>query len=146
VTILTDTNVLVALMNEKHEHYGAGWMAVYRLLNQGHRLAVSSQNLVELWGVCSRPARVGGLGLSLAATALTLDRIEAQFARLEDLNQSFSVWRRLVREHGVSGRQVHDAHLVASMLAHGVTHILTFNGRDFVRYREIEVIDPHQVE
>jgi hypothetical protein len=28
------------------------------------------------------------------------------------------------------------------MLVHDVTHILTFNGRDFARYTEIEVIDP----
>jgi predicted nucleic acid-binding protein len=52
------------------------------------------------------------------------------------------VWRRLVRDHQVSGRQVHDAHLVATMLVHGITHILTFNGQDFARYAEIDVIDP----
>jgi predicted nucleic acid-binding protein len=40
--------------------------------------------------------------------------------------------------------QVHDARLVASMKANGVTHILTFNISDFARY-EVEgivVVDP----
>lgn len=32
-------------------------------------------------------------------------------------------WRRLVVNYGVSGVQVHDARLVATMLVHDVTHI-----------------------
>ena len=40
----------------------------------------------------------------------------------------------LVIDYRVSGVQVHDARLVAAMLAHGVTHILTFNTADFARY------------
>jgi hypothetical protein len=31
-------------------------------------------------------------------------------------------WRRVVTEHRVSGAQVHDARIVAAMLAHGITH------------------------
>jgi len=37
----------------------------------------------------------------------------------------YTKWRRLVVSFGVSGIQVHDARIVATMIVHGVTHILT---------------------
>jgi len=51
-------------------------------------------------------------------------------------------WRKLVVTHQVRGKQVHDARLAASMIAHGITHILTLNGADFARYPQLTVIDP----
>jgi hypothetical protein len=59
----------------------------------------------------------------------------------------YSNWRRLVVKYRVSGVQVHDARLVASMLVHDVTHILTFNIQDFTRYAPdgIIAIDPATV-
>jgi predicted nucleic acid-binding protein len=55
---------------------------------------------------------------------------------------AYTLWRRLVVTHAVQGVQVHDARLVASMQAHGVAHILTFNGADFARYPGITAIAP----
>jgi predicted nucleic acid-binding protein len=54
-------------------------------------------------------------------------------------------WRRLLRKHRVSGVQVHDAHLVASMNVYGVTRIITYNSKDFKRLRDIEALDPAAV-
>ena len=34
----------------------------------------------------------------------------------------------------VGGRQIHDANIVATMLAHGERRLLTFNAADFRRY------------
>lgn len=48
----------------------------------------------------------------------------------------------LVKAHQVSGRQVHDARLVAAMLAHKIGNLLTFNSADFKRYHEINLLDP----
>jgi hypothetical protein len=54
-------------------------------------------------------------------------------------------WRRLVVACSVAGVQVHDARLVAAMLAHGVPQLLTLNGRDFARYPGIAVLHPRDV-
>lgn len=43
------------------------------------------------------------------------------------------------------GVQVHDARLVASMIAHAVTHILTSNVADFSRYPGIIVSAPDDI-
>lgn len=70
--------------------------------------------------------------------------IENTFILLPYENSIFAQWRRLVVQYHVSGVQVHDAHLVAAMLAHEITHILTFNTRDFTRYAPdgIVPVDP----
>jgi len=41
-----------------------------------------------------------------------------------------------------SGKQVHDANLVATMLVHGVTRLLTCNARDFQRFAAVIELEP----
>ena len=52
---------------------------------------------------------------------------------------SYALWRHLVRTYAVQGVQVHDARLVALCQANGVTHILTLNDADFLRYQSLLV-------
>jgi len=40
---------------------------------------------------------------------------------------------------------LHDARLVAAMLAHPVKYILTFNDKDFARYTDIEAVHPRSL-
>ena len=54
-----------------------------------------------------------------------------------------AVLLKLWRDVAVGGRQVHDANIVATMLAHGERRLLTFNDGDFVRFApRIEVVRP----
>jgi predicted nucleic acid-binding protein len=49
----------------------------------------------------------------------------------------------LCRAVAVAGRQVHDANIVATMLAHGETRLLTMNRSDFRRFEpRIEIVEP----
>ncbi len=48
-------------------------------------------------------------------------------------------------KYSVMGTKVHDARLVAAMHVHRVTHLLTFNEQDFVRYDDIQVVHPRQL-
>ena len=52
----------------------------------------------------------------------------------------YSEWKRLVAKYNVSRVQVHDARLAASMVAHNVTRILTFNLTDFERYESEGIV------
>jgi hypothetical protein len=56
-----------------------------------------------------------------------------------------SEWERLVTTYRVSGKNCHDARLVAAMMVHGTMSILTFNVQDFVRYADITVLDPQLI-
>lgn len=51
----------------------------------------------------------------------------------------------MVAAYACQGKVAHDARYVAAMRAHGLTHLLTFNGADFARFPGITVLDPHTV-
>jgi predicted nucleic acid-binding protein len=65
--------------------------------------------------------------------------------RLPDFDSVYPEWRRLVVEQAVAVKKTHDAHLVATMKIHGITHLLTFNSSDFSRYAGITVMQPQDV-
>jgi predicted nucleic acid-binding protein len=50
-----------------------------------------------------------------------------------------------VTNYQLQGKRVHDARLVAVMLVHGVTHLLTFNPDDFRSIHEIVVVHPQAI-
>jgi predicted nucleic acid-binding protein len=51
-------------------------------------------------------------------------------------------WADLAEKHGVTGADIFDLQLVATMLENGVRRIYTFNREDFERFAELEVIMP----
>jgi predicted nucleic acid-binding protein len=71
-----------------------------------------------------------------------IQRLKTIFHLCLDTEAVYSEWERLVITHSVIGINVHDARLVAAMLVHGITHILTFNTKDFARYSEIIAVNP----
>lgn len=103
---------------------------------------LTSQNLIEFWSTCTRPIDRNGLGMTIAQAEAELTRLENLFPILPDTPEIYPEWRRLVVTYNVMGVNVHDARLVAVMLAYGLTHILTFNTSDFARYAEITAVYP----
>ena len=67
------------------------------------------------------------------------------FVLLPETPEVFSTWLELVTTQQVSGKQVHDARLAASLKAHGVETLLTLNGGDFRRF-DISVVHPREVQ
>jgi predicted nucleic acid-binding protein len=102
---------------------------------------LATQNLVEFWAAITRPVDENGLGLTTKQAMAEVDALKRLFIPLQEV-PIHEEWERLVVAYRVSGKNTHDARLVAAMIAHGVGSILTFNLRDFTRYREITAIDP----
>ena len=63
-----------------------------------------------------------------------MERLISAFEMLEDGPVVTDSLVALCREAPVGGRQIHDANIVATMLAHGERGLLTFNPADFRRY------------
>ena len=143
---LTDTNVLLGVAHPADSRYPIAQVAVHKLWANAHELQTTSQNFAEFWNVSTRPTDRNGFGRTPFETNQLLQRLERLFPLLPDSPDVYPVWRRLVVDHRVSGVQVHDARLVATMLVHDVTHILTFNTQDFTRYAPegIIAVDPSE--
>ena len=105
-------------------------------------LSVSRQILREYIAVMTRQ-QIWGKALTLAEATADTAAFGRRFTVLED---GPPVWDRLMelsRRYSFGGRQVHDANVVATMLAHGERRLLTFNEADFRRFTPlIEVITP----
>ncbi|RKU24422.1 PIN domain nuclease [Candidatus Poribacteria bacterium] len=144
---LTDTNVLLGAVYRADARYSSVQVAVHKLWASGHELQTTFQNFAEFWNVSTRPANRNGFGNTSAQTDTSLRYIESLFPLLPDSPDVYPVWRQLVAKYKVLGVQVHDARLVAAMIAHNVKHILTFNVTDFQRYTDegIEVVNPATV-
>jgi len=142
---LVDTKVLLRAAQRTHPAAPAAINAIKTLYRQQHVLCLAPQNIVEFWNVCTRPVDVNGLGLSIAGTDRYARKLKQIFTLVHDSPQTFEKWHELVIRHAVTGAKVHDARLVAAMRIHGITSILTFNGKDFARYDGITTLDPHLV-
>lgn len=143
---LVDTNVLVRWAEPTDPDHSLATEAVETLILAEQTLYITPQNLTELWNVATRPKDQNGFGLTPAQADQMLKSIEQVFPLSPDIPTIHTEWRQLAVSASVSGRQVHDARLVAVMMAHGLTHLLTFNTTDFVRYPNITVVHPQDVQ
>lgn len=138
-----DSNILIRLVVARDPLHEPVRAALRTVRANGHTFCAFFQNLAEFWNVCTRPATArGGFGLTVEEAANGLKLIERVMAILPDTPNVYPIWRQLVTDHSVMGVQVHDARLVAAMLAHGITHILTLNADDFRRYPGIVPVLP----
>jgi predicted nucleic acid-binding protein len=119
--------------------------ATSHLLKNGEELYGFPQNLIEFWAVATRPAGANGLGMTTAQAETELARVKSLFRLLPDTPEIYSEWETLVVRHGVSGKNTHDARIVAAMIVHGMSDLLTFNTGDFKRYPGINIVSPADV-
>ena len=142
---LLDTNILLRTIDLKHPLNQDTTKAIERLRAINHLLYIVPQNLIEAWNVCTRPLDKNGLGMSVEQTDIEIKRLETLFIILPDSPAIYPQWRTLVKQYNVKGVNVHDTRIVAAMLVHGITHILTFNVEDFKRFIEIAVVHPNDI-
>jgi predicted nucleic acid-binding protein len=136
-----DTNILVYSTAQDAPFRDRARAALARLGADG-RLAVSRQILREYIAVMTRQ-QLWGKALTLAEATADATTFARRFAVLEDGPTVWDQFIELSRRYSFGGRQVHDANIVATMLACGESRLLTFNEADFRRFGSlIEVITP----
>ncbi len=142
MAILIDTNILLRSLQPHHPHCAIAERAVRALRAGNETLSVTTQNLTEFWAVVTRPMGENGLGMTVEMAREELNVIKRLFSLLPETPAIFEEWEHLVTTHRVSGKNTHDARIVAVMNLHGITGILTFNVQDFTRYRNISAVHP----
>lgn len=142
---LIDTNIILRLSQPQHPMASQSLNALATLRKRQGNLYLTPQNLIEFWRTCTRPLEQNGLGLTIEESDAELTQLETIFDILPDIPAIYLAWRKLVYRYAVKGVNVHDARLVAVMQVYSLSHILTFNTSDFIRYAEIQVIHPQEV-
>ena len=132
--MFVDTNVFVPARFEAAPAHAVARAALDRAVRAGEALRISRQVMREYLGTATRP-QAWSPPVPMAVALADLSWMEAAFEILEDGPRVMETLAALCREIPVGGKQVHDANIVATMLAHGERRLLTFNIRDFRRYR-----------
>lgn len=140
--IQADTNNILRSVQPAHPQYQNAVNAVKHFLANGDRVCLIPQNLIEFWNVATKPLDKNGLGWTPAKTDAEISLLESMFTVLPDVQGIYQEWRKLVLQHSVIGKQVHDTRIVAAMNVYQITKLLTFNVKDFKRFQNIALIDP----
>jgi predicted nucleic acid-binding protein len=139
--VLLDTNLVVSACVQEHPRHPASKAYVERLTEQRVSICMTPQICREFMVVMTR----GGLGprsFSVGEALELLQRWRTSCVLLKENKLVFERWVSLVQEFDVKGKQIHDAHIVAAMLTHGITRIGTWNASDFERYGDLIQIEP----
>ncbi len=144
--IVVDANVALRAFYPPDPGHDAALAALRRLVLEGHELLRTPQVMREVDHTCMRPVPSNGLGLDVAEARAVLARIEeGPLALLNDTPRVYEEWRRPIDTVEIRGRQTHDANHAAALRAHGVSHLLTLDPRDFARDPDLTVLTPQTV-
>jgi uncharacterized protein len=138
---IVDANILVyALDADAPQH-----LASRSLLDAGRNgattLYVTSQILCEFYSIVTNPRRVAkprSAGDAIAAITGLLSFLHV----LPFPARAVEGWLDLLRRHPVTGGEVFDLQIAATMLANGVPRIYTYNTSDFEAFKELAVSTP----
>ncbi len=128
-----DTNVLVMSRIPGAPDHDAARESLKRVFQSPEPLRISRQVIREYLSVVTRP-QTWPVGLTREEALDDVNRLIRSFEILEDGPAVTKLLVALCREVPAGGRQIHDANVVATMLAHGERRLLTFNTGDFERY------------
>lgn len=137
-----DTNVLIFAEITSSPHHARA-RAVLRKLSEGATAwAIPWPCIYEFLRVVTHPRVYHPpvpMDIALRDVRAILD--SPSLILLGETTRHAEVMDAVLRESGASGNLVHDAHIAALCLEHGVTEFLT-GDRDFRRFSELNVTDP----
>jgi predicted nucleic acid-binding protein len=140
--LFVDTNVVVHATRQASRFHASSRAALERLAETDEPIRVGRQILREHLAATTRP-QPGIVPLTMAQALADVVGFADAFEVLEDGPAVLQELIALCRAVPLGGRQVHDANIVATMLAHGETRLLTCNVADFTRCApRIEVVAP----
>lgn len=134
--LFLDTNILVYAAVAESPYHGACVHFLKEQRHSGVKLVVSRQVLREFMATLSRSQSAFP-----AVQREKIVRIVAAFQRRMAICDDHALVSthllRLFAEIPVGGKQVHDANIVATMLAHGIPTLATYNVSDFRRFEPL---------
>jgi len=131
--VFVDTNVLVYAQTTSSPLHPAATARLQSLVAAGHPLWISRQIMREYLAAMSRPGTLTSPP-TMATLVKNVQDFEKQFNVAEDGPTVTGSLLSLLLAVACSGKQVHDANIVATMLAQGITRLLTHNTSDFSRF------------
>ncbi len=132
INLLVDTNVWIYSLDKMSIHYQ---IAETILSKTNHSLFITSKNISELFAVTSKKKIDFKLFFDSYKKIKTVSNI------LFPSQESLSIFEYLIQKYEPIGNQVFDIEIVSIMLANDISHIATFNKKDFSHVTEIKILE-----
>lgn len=139
--VFIDTNILVYANLGQSPFHGHAVACLQELQGNNSSLYVNRQVLREYLAAMTRP---GILTADIPVASLIGDvrGFESDLIVLDDGPMVTAKLLETIEQYAVAGKQIHDANIVATMLAFEIPALLTHNISDFLRFKEIIKIIP----
>ena len=138
VYVVVDTDVLLAATDTSRASHQD---AVALLQTDERRLSLTPQIVREYLVVSTRPLEANGFALSGADAAANVRDFLKDMALLADNAASVRFLIDLIKRGPTTGKQIHDANIVAVAVVHEATAIITDNPRHFARFADLITIE-----
>lgn len=138
---VVDANVMVYAMDADAPQHAASRALLDAAVGSSTTLYVTPQILCEFYSVVTNARRVRH-PRSPQDALLAISGLVAFLQVLPVPARTVEVMVELLRRHPVSGGDVFDLQLVATMQANGIERIYTFNADDFAVFSELAVVIP----
>jgi toxin-antitoxin system PIN domain toxin len=137
-----DTNVLVYATVLSSPHHDVARRLLTEAADGSRPWAIAWPSIYEFLRVVTHP-RVLHPPMPAAAALGAWQAISASpsLVLLSESARHVDLMTELLRTSGATGSLVHDAHIAALCIEHGVTELVT-GDRDFSRFRELKVHNP----
>jgi predicted nucleic acid-binding protein len=137
-----DTNILLRSTVTQNPQYSQIRKFVQNYTDAGTELWISRQVIREYISQVTRP--------QVFMNPLPSEQIEIQYQRITALykvaDETEAVTQQLItllKAYPTGGKQIHDANIVATMLAYGIDTLLTLNVDDLKRFEgKITIVSP----
>jgi len=127
-----DTNVLVYALDVDAPQHAASRALLEAASDPSVTLYVTSQILCELYSIITNPRRVAVPSSSTEALGTIADILAHPGIQvLPTPARAVAGWMSLLQRRPVTGGDIFDLKIVATMLANGINRIYTFNSDDF---------------
>jgi predicted nucleic acid-binding protein len=143
--IVADTNIWLRIADDHSARHAQATESVAQLLARDARIYLVPQNLIEFWAVATRSRAANGLEWTIERTILRISEMRSKFDLLSENEGIFEKWSETVKSERISGKRVHDARLAVQLWVHSVSHLLTFNEQDFVKFCWITILRPQDL-
>ncbi len=130
--LLIDTNVLLYALNDESDNYNIS-VSVFSNLN--YNLFLTSKNISEFFAVTSK------LKISLETVFNFYTDLKIYTKFFFPGEKSLLILENLIQKYKPKGNQIFDMEIVSIMLANDISHIATFNKKDFIHITEIQILE-----
>jgi len=140
---VVDANILVYAVNSAAPQHAASRALLEAALDPEVSLYVTSQILCEFYSLITNPKRIAMSWSSAEAVQIISDLLASPGMKvLPTPAQAVTGLMDLLKRSAVTGSDVFDLQIIATMQANKIHRIYTFNTGDFETFPELTVVTP----